>query len=148
MPHARACTWMRVCARDAHVCDVSDVCAYAGVTAVTVSLAFPSPGATCSLMLVPRVSLAISYWPVVPGKPFPWKLDMVNGAFRLENAVSTGRTVECFQRASSQCNLGPAPRLLCRGFDFSAEGRFSLCYYMPCQADFFLPEKFKAKTRI
>ena len=39
-------------------------------------------------------------------------------------------------------------RLLCTGLDASAECRFSLCYYMPCQADFFLPEKFKVKTRI
>ena len=44
-------------------------------------------------------------------------------------------------------SLGMA-RLLCTGLDASAECRFSLCYCTPCQADFFLPEKFKAKTRI
>lgn len=144
----RVCTWMRVCVHGALLYDVSDGRAYAGMTAGTVSLACPSPGAACSLVLVPRVSPAISYWPVVSGKPFPWETDVVDGAFWVENAVSAGRTVACFQRGGSRCSPGPAPRLLCGGCDFSAEDRFSLCYYMPCRADVFLPETFKAKARI
>lgn len=121
---------MRVCVHGGLLYDASDGRAYAGMTAGVVSLARPSPGAACSLVLVPRVSPAISYWPVVSGKPFPWETDVVDGAFWVENAVSTGRTVECFQRGGSRCSPGPAPS--CSVEPLTFRPRAGLVYAIIC----------------
>ncbi|CAI9155183.1 unnamed protein product [Rangifer tarandus platyrhynchus] len=78
---------------------------------------------------------------------FPWKMD-VDSALWAENAAPAGPLAESSQRTWMLRGEPGNGEAALQGLDASAECRFSLCYCTPCQADFFLSEKFKAKTRI